>query len=129
MEYNRKFCILRDDCKIVDGIRVYRIKATSNVNSYVKYGDLGGFIQKKSNLEISGESWVFEDAVVMGDAVVTDAARIYGNAKICENAIVYDNCVIGDNVICRGNSVICGNSAIYGNVRFLWRRRGGSDAQ
>ena len=52
---------LTDETITVFGRTLYRIQATENIPSrYVDKGDLGGFIEKESNL--FGDAWVFGDA-------------------------------------------------------------------
>ncbi|KEC55959.1 hypothetical protein [Bartonella koehlerae] len=42
----------------------------------VKTGDLGGFIEKESNLSHQGNCWVYDNARVF------DCARVYDSAKV-----------------------------------------------
>lgn len=71
---------------------LHRIKAIRSFSD-VKKGDLGGWIEKESNLSHYGNCWiynnakVFNNANVYGDAViyadVEDNATITGDAKVC----------------------------------------------
>jgi len=47
----------------------------------VKKGDLGGCIEKESNLSQQGNCWVSGDDKVYGDARVYGGARVFGGAK------------------------------------------------
>lgn len=54
---------------------LYRIKALRDFWN-VKTGDLGGFIEKESNLSHDGNAWVSGDAQVYGNAWVYGYARL-----------------------------------------------------
>ena len=66
----------------------------------VKKGDLGGFIEKESNLSHDWTCWIYNDAVVRGNAMVYGDAKVYGNAEVYGNAMVY------------GNAKVCGNAKV-----------------
>ena len=66
------------------GKKLYQIKALKDFSS-VKAGDLGGYIEKESNLSQNGNCWAFDNAKVY------DEAKIYGDAKVCGNAEVWGN--------------------------------------
>ena len=61
------------------GVNLFRIRALVEFGS-VKAGDLGGYIEKESNLDQDGDAWVCGNAQVYGDAWVYGNARVYGNA-------------------------------------------------
>ena len=66
---------LTDETKNINGITLHRIRALRDIPSAgVKSGDLGGWIEKESNLCQNGNAWVY------------DNARVYGNAKVYVNA-------------------------------------------
>ena len=69
------------------GRTLYRIKAcisfTTTSGDEVKAGDLGGFVEKESNLSHDGKAWVCGNAEVYGDA------EVYGNANVCGDASVF----------------------------------------
>lgn len=72
------------------GRSLYRIRALKYFAD-VKAGDLGGYIEKESNLSQDGDAWVRGNALVYGDArvcdsaLVCDSARIGGDARISSN--------------------------------------------
>ena len=69
----------------------YRIVAAeSNASLGINQGDLGGFIEKKSNLSEDGNAWVFPECVVLGTSEVS------GNAVI-KGGIVLKDVVVGLN--------------------------------
>ena len=57
------------------GTTLFKIRALKNFGN-VKKEDLGGFIEKESNLSQDGNCWIFESAKVYGDA------KVYGYGKI-----------------------------------------------
>ena len=78
------------------GVTLKRIRAVEDIEPYgVKAGDLGGWIEKGSNLSQSGDAWVYGNAQVYGDARVSDNARVSGDARVYGNAQVY-----GDAWVC-----------------------------
>jgi len=79
---------------IHNDIKLYRIELIINCK-WGKIGDKGGFIEKEEN--ISGNAWVYGDALVCGDAQVYGDARVYGDAWVSGDARVYgDAQVYGD---------------------------------
>lgn len=60
---------------------LHRIRALVDFND-VKAGDLGGWIEKESNLNQDGRAWVYGNAMVYGDARVCGDARISNNEGI-----------------------------------------------
>lgn len=55
--------------KTINGVKLYQIKAERSFGS-VKKGDLGGYIEKESNLSHDGNAWVADNAKVHGNALV-----------------------------------------------------------
>ena len=93
---------LTDETKNLCGITLHRIRALRDIPSVkVKSGDLGGWIEKESNLSQDGDAWVFGNAEVYGNAWV------YGNAKVYCNAEVY------------GDAMVCGNAKVSGNAEVI----------
>jgi len=67
---------LRLDLKLELGhVTLYRIEKRSN-------GQLGGYIEKESNLSQVGDAWVSGNARVSGDAQVSGDAWVSGNARV-----------------------------------------------
>lgn len=69
------------------GRTLHRIRAVRDFGD-VKAGDLGGWIEKESNLSNDGNAWVYGDARVSGNAEVYGDAWVYGNAWVSGNALV-----------------------------------------
>lgn len=66
-----------DETKNFCGITLHRIRALRDIPSVkVKSGDLGGWIEKESNLTQFGDAWVADNAIVYGDAMVGGNAEV-----------------------------------------------------
>lgn len=63
---NLKYELLADDTvKSWDGRTLFRIKALVAIAAFgVSAGDLGGYIEAEKNLQVSGDAWVFGNALV-----------------------------------------------------------------
>ena len=72
------------------GTKLFRIRALVEFGD-VEAGELGGYVEKESNLGHDDNAWVYGNAQVYGDAWV------YGNARVC-----------GDALVC-GDARVCGN--------------------
>lgn len=106
---------LTENKKEYMGHVLYRIKAIKSFSD-VKKGDIGGWIEKESNLSQAGNSWVYDDAMVFGDAKISGNAWIFGNAEISGNAEIFGNADIFGDVEISGNAEIFGDAKIYGNA-------------
>ena len=71
---------LTPETKVVWGKTLYRIKALISFGG-VEKGDLGGFIEKESNLAQYCDAWVSGDAQVHGNAWVYEDARVSGDSS------------------------------------------------
>ena len=78
------------ETKLWNGRTLYRIRALVAFRD-VDAGELGGWIEKESNLSQDGNAWVFGNAEVYDNALVFGNARVYGNAWVSGNARVSDN--------------------------------------
>ena len=72
------------------GVKLFQIKCTKSFK-YANEGDLGGYLEKESNLDQSGDAWVCGNARVYGDAWVYGNARVYGDAWVYGDARVENN--------------------------------------
>ena len=109
--------ILTDECiTLPNGATIFRIKAIKSF-SYVKEGDLGGFIEKEKNLSVEGNCWIYDNAYVSGNARVYDNARIYDNARVGGTACIYDDARVYCNAHVYGNAGISDNVSISNNAR------------
>ena len=112
---------LTDETKNFCGITLHRIRALRDIPSAgVKSGDLGGWIEKESNLCQNGDAWVYDDAevcgnaLVYGDAEVYDNARVYGDARVYGYAKVYGNARVYGDARVFGDAEVCGDARVYG---------------
>ena len=84
---NGKKYELTTETKVVFGRTLYRIRALVAFGD-VDAGELGGWIEKESNLAQDGNAWVSGNARVSGDARVYGNAEVYGNARVYGDAEV-----------------------------------------
>ena len=101
-----KYKILKDQYIEVCGKKLYRIQALKDFN-VVKSGDIGGYIEKESNLSQSDNAWV------------SDNARVYGDARVCGNARVSDYARVYGDAQVSGDARVCGNARVYGTRHYL----------
>ncbi len=110
---DRKYEIVEDNVtEIPTGIVLYRIRALKDFGN-VKKGDLGGWIEKESNLSQDGDCWVYDNACVFDDAMIYDNAVISGYSWVYNNARVYNNAE------CLGKSLVFGDARVYDYARIL----------
>ena len=68
---------LTTEVKVELGVTLHRIRALVDIVRHgVKAGDLGGWVEKESNLDQEHDAWVYDDA------------RVYGDAQVCKTAHV-----------------------------------------
>ena len=67
------------ETKVICGRTLNRIRALVSFVD-VSSGDLGGWIEKESNLSLEGNAWVYGNAEVYGNA------KVYGDAEVCGDA-------------------------------------------
>ena len=70
-----------DEKEIAPGVVVKRIRALAAISATifspaVAPGDLGGYIQQESNLEVYGNAWVYGNAQVYGDGLIFWASKV-----------------------------------------------------
>ena len=122
-----------------DNVIVYRIEALKDFSD-VKKGDLGGWVEKETNLSQEGDCWLYGNATVLQDAIVFDNAKVYGDAEISNNARVYGNAKVYDEAYITdsaevfdyaevyGEAWICDNAKIFGKSKISGSSRvGGND--
>ena len=98
----KKFELTNEFITNMFGTKLFRIRALVEFGD-VEAGELGGYVEKESNLGHDDNAWVYGDAQVSGDARVYDNARVYGDAWVYGNARV-----CGDALVC-GDARVCGN--------------------
>ena len=111
----KKYEILLDISKEVNGRTVYRIKALKNFGD-VLVGYLGGYIEKEENLSHEGDCFVYDNACVFEDAEVRDDAKIFDEAQVYGTAGVFDDVEVSDHVKVYDSACVYGESQIYDNA-------------
>lgn len=92
---------------IVDGRVVRRIIATANNPlGYASDGDIGGLLEKESNLSQFHEAWVGPCGIVMDDAIVSEQAFVRGHARIRDRVRVFGWAQVAGNVDAGGTQWI-----------------------
>lgn len=104
------------EIKVVNGIMLHRIKALKDFGD-VKKGDLGGWIEKESNLGQNGNCWIYDEACAYGNASIHNNAKIYDNAQIYDEAMIYDQTVIYDNARIFNHARVFGLAKIIDNAK------------
>lgn len=104
---------------------LHRIRALRDIGSEVKAGDLGGFVERESNLSAEDDmSWIFDNAIAAGNAYVDQDSRLFGKAVVCGCAYVSQGAVMSaearaeDNAYIRGAN-LCGHSRASGHSMIL----------
>ena len=115
MEVKKKYELTSETIEF-NGITLHRIKALKDF-SYVKEGDLGGWIEKEDNLSQIDDAWIGGNAKVFGDAQVYDYAQVFCDAEVYGNAQVYGNAEVYDNVGICGDAIVCGNARVFGDAQ------------
>ena len=104
---------------------LYRIRATRDIHTkfgIVHKGDFGGVVESYHNLNKYDESWIFENAKVVGNATVSGNSVVRGNAIVSGygfsgSSLGHDQkTVIENNAVIEGNAQIIGHVVIVGNV-------------
>ena len=118
----KKFELTNEFITNMFGTKLFRIRALVEFGD-VEAGELGGYVEKESNLGHDDNAWVYGnarvygDAQVSGDALVYGNARVYGNAWVYGNALVCGNALVYDNAWVYGNARVCGDALVCGNAR------------
>lgn len=100
--------------------RIVALKDFQILGKTIRKGDLGGWIESEKNLSQEGNCWVDDEARVYGN-VYQEETTVTGNAWVFGEAIIQDNSTIQDDVTIYGNvritnSKMMGNVSAYGKV-------------
>jgi carbonic anhydrase/acetyltransferase-like protein (isoleucine patch superfamily) len=98
------------------GVTLHRIRAL-RAFGVVNAGDIGGWIEKESNLSHEGTCWVFDNAQVYGNAQVLNNAHVFDNARVSGDARVYGSAQVFDNAHVSGDACVSGNAHVFDNAR------------
>lgn len=111
---------LTDEMKIVEGRKLYRIRALKDFGRVSK-GELGGFVENEGNLSQNDDCWIYDNGKVYGNGIVFGSGKVFANAEVFGNGKVFDRGQINDNgkvfgnVMVYGNGKVCDNGKVYDN--------------
>ena len=115
----KKFELTNEFITNMFGTKLFRIRALVKFGD-VEAGELGGYVEKESNLGHDDNAWVYGDAQVSGNA------RVYGNALVCGNALVYGNAWVHGNAWVYGNAQVSGDARVCGDGDYAYAHGFGS---
>lgn len=116
-QFGKKYGFSTTDRICYKGHDLRRIIALTDFAD-VKKGDVGGYVESEANLTQDGESWIYDDAIVMDEAVVDQDAQVRGNAvvnkkaKISGHAVIKDSARVTDEAIVKQNAQVSGNAMV-----------------
>lgn len=96
--------------------KIFQIKALKDFGS-IKKGQLGGHIERETNLSHDGDCWVYPNASVSDTAKVMHNAKLMDSSSLIENARAYNNTILLDNASLEGDASIAGKVVMKGNSR------------
>ena len=105
--------------KVVNGRTLYQIQAIKDFGC-IRAGDLGGWVEKESNLSQRDSCWIYEtaqvseNAEIFGNARISGTAQVYGAARVFQNAEIFGNSRVFENAEVSGNSRVSGFADIFG---------------
>ena len=112
----KKFELTNEFVTNMFGTKLFRIRALVEFGD-VEAGELGGYVEKESNLGHDDNAWVYDNAWVSGNAQVSGNALVYGDAQVSGDARVYDNARVCGNALVRGNAWVYGDAQVSGDAR------------
>ena len=115
----KKFELTNEFVTNMFGTKLFRIRALVEFGD-VEAGELGGYVEKESNLGHDDNAWVYDNARVYGNAWVSGNAQVSGNARVYGNAWVYGDAQVS------GDARVSGNARVYGNGDYAYAHGFGS---
>ena len=112
----KKFELTNEFITNMFGTKLFRIRALVEFGD-VEAGELGGYVEKESNLGHDDNAWVYDNAWVCSDALVCGNARVYGDVRVYDNALVCGNARVYDNALVCGNARVYDNARVYGDAQ------------
>lgn len=110
---------LTDEYIFHRGKKLFRIRALRDFGP-VKRGDIGGFVEKESNLSHEGNCWihdnakVFDYATVWSNATLWNEAEVSGHASASDGVSISDSAIVNDCAYVGGEVDICDNAWVHG---------------
>lgn len=117
----KKYCLVKEDQKSIEGRTLYRIRALIDLPSIEK-DSLGGYVESEENLShegtcwIGGEAYVYHQAKVMEHAIVQGAASMRHEAKIKGYAILEDNALLEEQATIEEHAHVMDSVILRGEV-------------
>ena len=112
---------LTDEYILYRGKKLFRIRALKDFGS-IRCGDIGGFVEKESNLSHEGNCWIYDNAkifdygTVCSNATLWNEAEVSGHAWVSGSASISDNAIVDDWAYAGGEVDICDNAWIHGRA-------------
>jgi hypothetical protein len=100
------------------GAVLHRIQAVRAFN-WIKYGDLGGWVESERNLSHYGNCWIYDDAEVFEHAKVCGKARVKDNSKVYGSSFVSGSCTISDYAEVYGDARVRENAEVSGHSKIF----------
>ena len=116
----KKFELTSEFVTNIYGTKLFRIRALIESGN-VKAGELGGYVEKETNLDHDGDAWVYGNAKVSGDANVS------GNAWVSGDAEVYGNAKVSGDAKVYGDAEVYGNAKVSGDADYAYAHGFGSE--
>jgi UDP-3-O-[3-hydroxymyristoyl] glucosamine N-acyltransferase len=110
-EVGRKY-VLTGETKTHAGYTLRRIRRLSD-------GQIGGWIERESNLSQAGSCWVADDAVVFERAYVTDHACARGRAVVGGRATLREWAEARDEAQLWGEAWLCDHACARGHAQII----------
>lgn len=107
---------ITDETKDIGGVTLHRIVALYSFGD-VMTGELGGFIEKDSNLSGWDDCWLYNDACAYDNAVVSRDAKMYDTATISSSAILTDTVKVFGSCSISGTAIVDTNCRLMGSVQ------------
>lgn len=111
----KKYELTNNKEVLKDGTIVYQIKALKDFGEgdyLVKAGDLGGYIEKESNLSQEGECWIFSGIVTGNNTVISGNIKIIGKVFIDGHYRYYKS---ESKIIIRGSASLSNSGSDSGS--------------
>ncbi|HAA9887992.1 TPA_asm: hypothetical protein GIM83_01730 [Listeria monocytogenes] len=130
---NTKYVFTGEE-RVESGVSLRRIMATRTFG-LVWEGQIGGWIERESNLSHEGNSWVGFGATVSGrarvqdDAQVLDEAQVLDYAQIRGSSLVKGKASISDKACVGGRSIVADRASVSGNAFINGSATIGDDAK
>ena len=121
----KKFELTNEFVTNMFGTKLFRIRALVEFGD-VEAGELGGYVEKESNLGHDDNAWVYGNAQVSGDARVYGNALVYGNAWVHGDAQVSGDARVYGNAWVYGDAQVSGDARVYGNGDYAYAHGFGS---